>query len=154
MYEDALTLLLSGTTVNWYLGNRDIRLTFAVFMRVEVIDTSPGTDAQCLCRFIHLMMCYDDVVERAGVEPACRLFLAFYYPTPFQKGRHSPIANLPCKKPDYLHRPSGVNDIILIGVWTVQESNPPLCVSAPQQCFSHLNLPSKLAEITRPAVGV
>jgi len=33
---------------------------------------------------------------------------------PVQSGLHSPIASLSCEKPDYLHRLSGVNDIILI----------------------------------------
>ena len=62
-----------------------------------------------------LMMCFDDVVERAGVEPACRLFSGRdYSPTPGSTRGHSPNVSLSCEKPDYLHRPSGVNDIILI----------------------------------------
>ena len=37
------------------------------------------------------------------------------YLRPVNPGEHSPSASLSCEKPDDFHRPSGVNDIILIG---------------------------------------
>ncbi len=43
------------------------------------------------------------------------LVATIIYLRPVNPGEHSPSASLSCKNPDYLHRPSGANDIILIG---------------------------------------
>ena len=83
------------------------------------------------------------MVERAGVEPACRLFSVRYYFT-YSRTITGGTHRLPVS-----HIKTGLSSQtvrrITVGItklWAVWESNPPFCVGAPQQCFSHLNLPS------------
>jgi hypothetical protein len=81
--KDTLTLFGARATVNRHLGDGEIRLTLVVIVSVKVVDTSSGTDALCLGRFSHFDDVFDDVVGRARVELACRLFGGRdYLPTP------------------------------------------------------------------------
>lgn len=83
--EDTLAFLLAGRSVGRNFRNRDIMLTFGVSVRVDVIDASSCADTLGDCWLIHFDDVFDDVVERGGVEPPCRLFSGHYYlPTPGQ----------------------------------------------------------------------
>ena len=57
MEEDTLPFLFAWRFVGRYFRNGNIRLTFAVVVRVDVIDASPGADALGDCWLIH----FDDV---------------------------------------------------------------------------------------------
>ena len=61
-----------------------------------------------------------------------------------------PTRDLYQPNPDYLHRPSGVNDIILIGVAEAVGVEPTLTTIALGTSVYHPHV----AEITRPAIGV
>lgn len=58
------------------------------------------------------------------------------------------------KKPDYLHRPSGVNDIILIWGVAGMGIEPISLRQRASAVFQPSKLTDQVAEITRSAIGV
>ena len=91
-------------------------------------------------------------MDGAGVEPTSlrRCTSAVFQPS-----------KLTAQKPDYLHRPSGVNDIILKFGGGERRNRTSgtlprglVCYRADVNGCNQFARLSKLAEITRPAIGV
>lgn len=64
------------------------------------------------------------------------------------------VCNSPVRKPDYLHRLPGVNDIILSGVVDGAGVEPTSLRRRASAVFQPSKLTFHVAEITRPAIGV
>ena len=77
---------------------------------------------------------------------------------PVQSGLHLPIASLSCGKPDYLRRLSGANDIILNWVEERTGVEPAkrfrIAAMVCRVTLATWLYRSRLAEITRPAIGI
>lgn len=76
-----------------------------------------------------------------------------YLPTPTSVGSTCRV-QFSRKKPDYLHRPSGVNDIILNWVVDGAGVEPTSLRQRASAVFQPSKLTAHVAEITRPAIGI